>query len=119
MGYKKIPAFGGRDDDKFNLFSGNRSRLLLTPFHADRRPFNFQVGAGTYFQLDGTILVHFIDRSMNTGNGNDLIAFLQAFLEGFSLLGFLSLGPDHEKIENKDHTSEKQQLHHSGVGGGL
>jgi hypothetical protein len=118
MDYKKIPAFWAGTMKDY-LFSGNWRILLLAPFHTDRRSLDLQVCARANFQLDSAIFIHFIYRTVDTGNGDDLVAFLQTFLEGFSLLGFLGLGPDHEKIENKDHASEKQQLHHSGIWGGL
>ena len=73
------------------------------PLQADGCFFNLDITAGTGFNHDGSIIVHFVDHSMDAGNGHHFIAFLQVVDELFLLFGFFGLRADHEHPEYEHH----------------
>jgi hypothetical protein len=60
----------------------------------------------------GSVLLHFVDDSVDTARGNDLVTLLEFLAEILQFLLLLALRTDHEEIHNSE--DEKEHDPHAG-----
>ena len=94
-----------------NYFFTSVHRLIHigSPLHTDRTSFDLDIASRTCFNLQGIIIIHFVDLAMNAGNSNHLIAFLHVIDKLLLLLCFFCLRADHKKIKHQDHSTHHDQ----------